>query len=119
MTKRHHIKVGVIIGFVANYALRWFVRSDISVGFILSIILGVIGAILPDVLEPPKSKWHRKFFHSKILLIIILFAILIVIGFPWLNGALKAGLLIVLISYLSHLIMDSRTPAGLPFLNRK
>lgn len=72
---------------------------------------------MPDILEPPKSRWHRRYFHSRVLLMILL-VIILIIGFLMPNGALKAGLLIVLISYLIHLIMDSKTPAGLPLWDR-
>ena len=118
MTKKQHLTVGIIIGLIVNYGLKWGIKNELSVGFILSIILGAIGAVLPDILEPPKSRWHRKRYHSKVLLLIIIITIILVIGLPWFNGAFMVGLLIVLISYLCHLIMDSSTPAGLPFWNR-
>ena len=114
MNKRQHVTAGVVIGPIVNYGLKWILSSEWSVGFFQSIILGIIGAILPDILEPPKSIWHRKFFHSRMILIMTLLIIMVVFALPWLNGAIKTGLLIVSFSYLSHLIMDSRSPAGLP-----
>jgi inner membrane protein len=109
---------GAIIGPIVNYGLQWLIKNDWSVGLVLSIILGIFGAVLPDILEPPKSRWHRKIFHSKILLILIVFITLIVFVLPWVDVLIKVGLIIVLFSYLGHLLMDSLTPAGLPFWKR-
>ncbi|MCP4581765.1 MAG: hypothetical protein GY839_09105 [candidate division Zixibacteria bacterium] len=114
MTKKQHIKAGIITGIVVNYGLKWLVRNDLSVGLIYSIILGIIGEILPDILEPPTSRWHRKLWHSKKMIMYMALLVLVLLIIPLLKDSMKAGIVIVLISYLIHLILDSRTPAGLP-----
>lgn len=118
MTRNKHLVAGMIIGPVINYALKWLVSSDLSVGFVISLLIGALGSILPDKIEKPTSIWHRKFWHSRVLLGIIIISIPIIIFVHFLRGPIKGGLIILLGSYALHLWMDSRTEAGLPIFNR-
>ena len=78
---------------------------------------GAAGAIAPDVLEPALHPNHRSLFHSLAA-----------------GGATTAGLKglyetvsmdpylrlfarSLLVGYLSHLVLDSSTPRGLPVLS--
>lgn len=77
---------------------------------IVSVYFAIIGSILPDILEPSENgkKYHSKRtlkLTGKILAIIaiislILITINIIVGF--------------FIGYVSHLLADSTTEAGLP-----
>ena len=65
----------------------------------------IIGVLLPDILEPPVSMFHRKFFHSKRLLrfmiffsIIMLIVALVKENFFW--------LFFITLGYIIHLIGD-------------
>lgn len=72
------------------------------------------GAILPDKLDPPFSPKHRKFAHSKG----ILFLFIMITAFTLFLLSTQENLVIwslyfFLIGYISHLALDSLTPAGL------
>src|SRR6185437_6012817 len=75
---------------------------------------GAIGAQLPDIFEPANHPGHRDFFHS------IAFGTLAMLGAKKLNDnpAVSNGVKMVVntgtLGYLSHLVMDGGTPAGLP-----
>lgn len=78
-------------------------------------LVGLLGGVLPDILEAPTNSFHRKFFHSKVIGILILMGISYSVTsqnkniFNSLIDSLGSG-------YLTHLMLDSTTPRGLPFL---
>ena len=83
--------------------------------FLIMIGSSVIGGIIPDILDPPFTKRHRRYAHSKILFfifIILLGITSILILIQNLNLILWT-IYYFLIGYISHLILDSITPAGL------
>ncbi len=75
------------------------------------------GAMLPDILEPPTSPFHRKSFHSYSLMI----ALALVLSFtPQETFSIdKFGiwsLKNVGLGYFIHLVQDSLTPMSLPLI---
>ncbi len=81
---------------------------------LLLLMFVSFGALLPDKLDPPFSPRHRKFAHSKILL--FLFIVLTLITLYLLSTDENLGLWSLyyfLLGYISHLVLDSFTPAGL------
>ena len=84
---------------------------------------GMIGGVLPDLLDPPISPNHRGFAHSFSLGILLGFGIEKVYNYitnvefnkneVWVNIVLLI-IMSLLIGYMSHLILDSLTPKGLP-----
>ena len=109
--------IGLGIGFYNYY------KSGGSLNMILQYGLtgGLVGAatsMLPDIIEPAYNSSHRGFAHSYILGIIILGGLCV--NFTRL---LNSDLLGVVCAsgcggYLSHLLLDSITPVGLPFISR-
>lgn len=83
--------------------------------FLIMIVASITGGIMPDILDPPFTKRHRRYAHSKILLLLFLIITLITIVLIFLNRDRLILWLIYyfLIGYISHLILDSFTPAGL------
>lgn len=83
--------------------------------FLLMIGSSVMGGIIPDILDPPFTKRHRRYAHSKILLLIfiILLAITSILILIQNTNLILFVLYYFLIGYISHLILDSFTPAGL------
>ncbi|WP_394298288.1 metal-dependent hydrolase [Methanosarcina barkeri] len=78
--------------------------------------LTIIGSILPDVIEPSRNKFHRKFFHSIFLIIIFVFLIMTykeLISGNFDNPILTCYFFIGCGS-VSHLLMDVITRNGLP-----
>ncbi|MFP4050143.1 MAG: metal-dependent hydrolase [Thermoplasmata archaeon] len=75
----------------------------------------VLGGILPDILDPPFTKRHRRYAHSKILLIIFLTILLITVVLIFIKrgNIILWSLYYFLVGYISHLVLDSFTPGGL------
>jgi membrane-bound metal-dependent hydrolase YbcI (DUF457 family) len=74
--------------------------------------------LLPDILEPAKKdKWkHRKFFHSYTLLALIVW-FTFQMETSWdIHEVVRHFFTVAAAGYLSHLLLDSRTPAGLPWV---
>ncbi|MEF8874827.1 MAG: hypothetical protein V5A88_09210 [Candidatus Thermoplasmatota archaeon] len=82
--------------------------------FFIMIFSSIFGGSLPDILDPPFTSHHRAFAHSRML-----FYILIIIWIVTLFSLLTDSNLFIwilyffLLGYISHLVLDSRTPAGL------
>ncbi|MGD9493123.1 MAG: hypothetical protein AB7V36_07185 [Bacteroidales bacterium] len=77
--------------------------------------LGTMTGILPDFLEPAKHPNHRKFFHS------LTAASAIGIGLykasiSNLPTEIKTTINVAGLGYISHLIVDARTPKCLPII---
>jgi membrane-bound metal-dependent hydrolase YbcI (DUF457 family) len=78
-----------------------------------SILMLFIGAIIPDIIEPPIDYKHRNFFHSKYLLNFVAIGtsvsfIIAILWFPF------SWVFYFCLGYLSHLLADSTTKMGLP-----
>jgi len=83
--------------------------------FLIMIGSSVFGGLIPDILDPPFTKRHRRYAHSKILFFIFIILIgitSILISFQS-NNLILWSIYYFLIGYISHLILDSFTPAGL------
>ncbi|WP_462272817.1 metal-dependent hydrolase [Methanohalophilus sp.] len=91
------------------------INNNISFGYepiFIATIFSIIGAILPDIIEPAKSPSHRSFFHSFTMLIIAgLFSYHLLTGTESANMSMIGFLGI---GYVSHLVLDSTTPKSLP-----
>ena len=74
-----------------------------------------VGAVIPDILDPPTDYTHRKFFHSKRVL---KFLSTWGLGITFILGLVSYGFFWIFfgnIGYISHLLLDSTTPMGLPY----
>ena len=76
-------------------------------------LVGYAGGVVADVLEPATSSWHRKSFHS-----VGAGTLLTISAFQPKNSTTVQGRLLLSFSaaHLSHLILDSQTPRGLPWI---
>lgn len=115
--QRLHIKVGVLFFLFVMYDVN---SKGIDVNFIfipIILLLTIIGSILPDVIEPPRNKFHRKFFHS-IFLLMIIFVFIIMTYKKLISGNFDNPILVCYFfigcGYVSHLLMDVITRNGLP-----
>jgi inner membrane protein len=115
--KKTHTTAGVLVSII--------LLSDlVSKGLVLSPIIlpvalasSMIGSVLPDIIEPPRNRRHRKFFHSLVFLALLLafmhntYALL-------LTGGLADEITFIFFfagaGYASHLVLDALTPSGLP-----
>ena len=114
-----HIIGGLVSGIIALYILKEFNGFTPDIYWaLLALIFSILGSAVPDKIEPAKNSHHRSLFHSKIVLAIagyITYYILFIGNFN-IAGEPIIGYFtgFVCIGYMSHLILDATTPAGLP-----
>jgi len=141
-----HVRVGAASGLVvAGYGARHAPGDELLAEMLGGLIGGVIGGALPDVLEPSTSPNHRQLAHSVVAGGAMTLARVtewqascrsradasaarartFPIGhakrshaeFEALAWRALAGILVGLVAgYLSHLVLDSGTARGLPFV---
>ena len=84
---------------------------------VASMLLSALGSSLPDALEPAGSYNHRKFFHSWLTALGLSVAEFYMLS-KELDEEDLADFIVsrISIGYLSHLMLDSETPKGLPMM---
>lgn len=99
----------------ALQGLPLFLFSNILLAIftiILALLIGALGGLLPDILEPPTSPQHRGLFHYGIglLLLILLGYNLYYNGLSYFQGFFtEFGPLLFfsgVLGYASHIILD-------------
>lgn len=125
---KKHITVGAAVGGGANLAWqlhnifespnppKGFWETIERIDFVELALFAAVGAgiaALPDIIEPADNPNHRAMFHSLAFAGTITYA-----AFGKHTQKMKLddrhALQIAALSYLSHLLLDSRTPKGLP-----
>lgn len=108
-----HIIIGAGVGIGTHLLNKLFRQEPITLnGIAKAGLAGSIIGLLPDLIEPATNPNHRKFFHSAIMT----GGLLLLTQNPDLkhNPITKEAIEIAGYSYLSHLLLDSFTPKGLP-----
>ena len=112
MNRDEHMIIGLIIGVLAGVFGSNFSEYFNFILYLLFVGLTVFGSIVPDQIEPPHGVNHRQFFHSMVILGIL------VILFLWLNIGnqsmvtyLSSGFIL---GYIFHLLLDATSRMGLP-----
>ena len=86
---------------------------EVSLFFVM-VFSSFFGGTLPDILDPPFTSRHRFFAHSKLLLYILVIIWAVTLFILLTNRNLWIWLVyFFLLGYISHLLLDSLTPAGL------
>jgi inner membrane protein len=108
-------------GVLISLILIWYLipKGLIFSPMFLPIALAssAFGALLPDIIEPPRNRHHRKFFHSLVCLVLLLLFLnqtylsLLTAGQA---DEITLGFFFAGAGYASHLVLDALTPAGLP-----
>lgn len=83
----------------------------------LMLILTVYGSVLPDIFEPSRNQHHRRFFHSLlILMLVIVFITKVYIGITSENidNVIVMFMFFMCSGYTSNLLADLLTYNGLP-----
>lgn len=126
-----HLLTGIFCGAAVGYArldyhgpeetaaLLSFSEHLSYLGIILiSAAVGGQFGLMPDILEPAKNgNWkHRKFWHSYTLLAMLAWFTYQTETNPELHDMVQHFFTVAAVGYLSHLLLDSRTPAGLPWI---
>lgn len=82
--------------------------------FFVMISSSFLGGVLPDILDPPFSHRHRFLAHSKILFYLLLIMSIVSLFILLTDPNLIIWIIyFFLLGYISHLALDSLTPAGL------
>ncbi len=124
--RKEHTKTGVISGVICELCniiaeFENFKTFKFHVAFkrlILAANGSYIGSRAPDYIEPPKSPNHRFLFHSIIVGFIVLVVTLYLffkedaIGCQDMQSFYRG----VGVGYTSHLLLDYKTPKGLPVI---
>ncbi|MPM75281.1 hypothetical protein SDC9_122273 [bioreactor metagenome] len=117
--RKTHTTAGVLVSIIlfSDLVSKGLVLSPIILPVALSS--SIIGSVLPDIIEPPRNRRHRKFFHSFLCLALMLLFLqntytgLITGG---LVDEVTFGIFFTGIGYASHLLLDALTPARLPIV---
>ena len=78
--------------------------------------IGAVAGVLPDIIEPATNPNHRKLFHSVLTGAAVTYGMYKGNTSENLNHEAKTTINIVGSAYLSHLVLDSGTPKGLPII---
>lgn len=115
--RKTHTTVGVLVSIIlfSDLVSKGLVLSPIILP--VALVSSIIGSVLPDIIEPPRNRRHRKFFHSLVFLVLLLvflhntYSLLLTGG---LADEVTFGLFFAGAGYASHLVLDAFTPSGLP-----
>ena len=107
--RRAHL-IGGTVGLILVYLLldKLGLAHYISYG-----ITVFVGSVMPDILDPPTSCWHRQFFHCKRVLKYMFYSLPVTILIALLWHPMLYVTFFAL-GYIIHLLMDKQTTAGLP-----
>src|ERR1700757_3576639 len=126
---KKHAETGALVGSVAGLAINLFVQLDkvdkkerekvdwleLFLSTAVGGAIGTIGGVLPDLLEPAYHSHHRKLFHSVTAAGAVSYGIYKTHQSD-LSKETKGVITTMGIGYLSHLLLDSETPRGLPLI---
>jgi len=113
-------KVHAITGVVTSVGVYgiWKTEKEERFSFVelfIATLLGITFACLPDILEPASNPNHRQFFHSILVLAILIGLLFIIFKKSGKENEFPDVLLkIITASYASHLVLDFRTQKCLP-----
>jgi len=116
MTRRTHNIIG--IGTASIGCLIWHKLSGEKLDiwdFLLILLGGYVGSILPDRLEPPVNPNHRGFAHSVAGGSGLVYLTTKVVTDTDVHSKIKWLCRGFMLGYASHLVSDSTTPKGLGF----
>jgi len=116
-TNPEHALTGGIVGFLCYLGNCGVSNSKPSLGgAITSSVIGGIGGMLPDLIEPPTNPNHRRFFHSASLGSLMTYLLKNIADSTTTSQDAKLISAILGLSYLSHLAEDSITDKGIPLI---
>lgn len=118
---KKHLCTGAAVGAAINIAKQLYqMYNDPNKKFSFGELAGYTGfgafaGVLPDLLEPATNPIHRKVFHSIAFGAGISYG---AFGSPSekLNPEGKTFIRAITCCYLSHLLLDGKTPKGLPII---
>jgi inner membrane protein len=113
---RQHAVIGAGVGAVCWVLYCKLVDRRIQVGeVVLAAGVGMIGGLLPDLLEPAIHPNHRRFFHSYAATALLAHANHHVSRNTQIPAETRAAIHLISLGFFSHLAADAHTPKGLPW----
>jgi membrane-bound metal-dependent hydrolase YbcI (DUF457 family) len=118
MRRQTHLVLGVLAFIAYTYPLYLFLILP-SNTMLMGFFAALFGSVMPDVLEPARTRSHRGLGHSRRAMkgAAELFAVTAFLGiFQNIDPTLSLSYIIsgFFLGYAVHLLADSVTPAGLP-----
>lgn len=110
-----HAIIGGGVGTLCYLGYCWFAKNKPSVqGLGTAFGLGGLGGSIPDIIEPASNPNHRKFFHSAGFSTFLASFLKVITDDDEIAHDKKLAFIILILSYLSHILSDSTTPRGIP-----
>jgi len=117
MKTEDHEVFGALIALIRGCEYKQKKGQTMTFGDIIkALVVGGFAGILPDIIEPATNPNHRGFFHSVAMLKILAYARARTWQAQNLTEEQKQQISTLIDAYTSHLLSDSATQKGLPFL---
>jgi membrane-bound metal-dependent hydrolase YbcI (DUF457 family) len=114
---KQHALIGASVGAVGWFLYCKLVDRPVEIGeVLLAAGVGMIGGLLPDILEPAIHPNHRRFFHSYAATALLAHANHHVSRNTEIPAEGRAAVHLISLGFFSHLTADSQTPKGLPWV---
>jgi inner membrane protein len=114
---KQHALIGASVGAVGWLLYCKLLDRPIEVGeLLLAAGVGMIGGLLPDLLEPAIHPNHRRFFHSYAATPLLAQANRHVSQSTQMPAETRAAIHLISLGFFSHLAADAHTPKGLPWV---
>lgn len=114
---KQHALIGAGVGAVGWLLYCKLVDRSVDVGeVLLAAGVGMIGGLLPDLLEPAIHPNHRRFFHSYAATALLAHANRHVSQQLQMPADTRAAIHLISLGFVSHLAADAHTPRGLPWV---
>ena len=96
--------------FIGFFIVDFIPVENILLNRFLYLTTFCLGSMLPDIIEPGYSIKHRRFFHSKVLLFILIMCEIYLVGYE------EYLIFVLILGYIFHLLLDSTTRRSLPLI---
>jgi len=115
--KMTHAAIGALIAFTGYGLYKYIKEESMSLEeIVVSLIVGGLFGLVPDIIEPATSPNHRAFFHSILMLIMLVFVNYEFWRIENFSDTLKLIILAASIGYGSHILTDSTTEKRVPLI---
>ena len=114
---KQHAAIGACVGAVGWFLYCKFAARPVMLGeLLLAAGVGMVGGLVPDLLEPAVHPNHRRFFHSVTAGALLAHVNHKVSQNTEMPSEARAAIHLMFLGFLSHLTADSQTPKGLPLM---
>ena len=112
MKNEEHMIMAFVIALLGGVYGQSFIEYFDFILYVFFVGLTVLGSVVPNLIEHPDGKSHRRFFHSVLVLgILIIVFLLLIVGTQSIFTYLSLGFVL---GYVSHLLFDVMSPQSLP-----